>query len=79
MSAHHNNENSHSHNGHETTTTHVEHHAVGPWQLLVESDLLNVLVLALAIAYLGNKFIPKMIDERKKQISKELNLSLIHI
>ena len=47
-------------------------HLVGPWQVLVESDLLNVLILALAIVYLGNKFLPKIIDERKKQISKEL-------
>ena len=57
-------------------TTHSEvsqgHHEVGPWQILVESDLLNVLILALAIVYLGNKFLPKMADERKKQISKEL-------
>ncbi len=44
----------------------------GPWQILVESDLLNVLILALAFVYLGNKFLPQIIDQRKKQISKEL-------
>ena len=47
-------------------------HSVGPWQVLVESDLLNVLILALAFIYLGNKFLPQIIDQRKKQISKEL-------
>ncbi len=47
-------------------------HETGPWQVLVESNLLNVLILALALVYLGNKFIPKMIDQRKTQISKEL-------
>ena len=44
----------------------------GPWQIFVESNLLNVLILALAFVYLGNKFIPKIVDQRKNQISKEL-------
>ena len=44
----------------------------GPWQVLVESNILNVLILALAFVYLGNKFIPKIVDQRKNQISKEL-------
>lgn len=47
-------------------------HSFGPWQVFVESNLLNVLVLVLAIVYVGNKFLPKIADERKKQISKEL-------
>lgn len=57
------------------TQSHTEthgHHEVGPWQVIVGSNLLNVLILALAFAYLGNKFLPKMVDERKKQITKEL-------
>ncbi len=53
------------------TQVHV-HHETGPWQVLVESNLLNVLILALAFVYLGNKFLPKIIDQRKKQITKEL-------
>ncbi|MBI3591705.1 MAG: hypothetical protein HY094_10060 [Candidatus Melainabacteria bacterium] len=63
MSAHTNN-NQHS--------ASIEHHKAGPWQILVESDLLNVLILALAMVYLGNKFFPQILDQRKKQISKEL-------
>lgn len=55
-----------------TQAAHGHHHEVGPWQVIVESDLLNVVILALAIVYLGNKFLPKMVDERKKQINKEL-------
>ena len=42
------------------------------WDIIVHSDLLNTLILAFAIIYLGNKFLPKMVDERRKQISKEL-------
>ena len=59
----------------QNTQTHIKAHAkheTGPWQILVESNLLNVLILALAFVYLGNKFIPKVIDQRKNQISKEL-------
>ena len=51
---------------------HTNHHSISLWQILVESNLLNVLILALAFIYLGNKFLPKIIDQRKKQISKEL-------
>ena len=60
---------------HAKTTSHtqVHHHNIGPWQIIVESNLLNTLILALAIVYLGNKFLPKIIDQRKKQISKELD------
>lgn len=47
-------------------------HSIGPYQVLVESNFLNVLILALALVYLGNKFLPKIIDQRKNQISKEL-------
>ena len=65
MSAH-TNQNTEAH-----TQAHI-HHEIGPWQVLVESNLLNVLILALAFVYLGNKFIPKIIDQRKTQISKEL-------
>ena len=57
------------------TKTHTQttmHHEIGPWQILVESNLLNVLILALAFVYLGNKFIPKIVNQRKNQISKEL-------
>ena len=50
---------------------HTEH-APTLWQIIVESDLLNVIILAGAIIYLGNKFLPKIVDQRKKQISKEL-------
>jgi len=48
------------------------HHETGPWQVLVESNLVNVLILALAFVYLGNKFLPQIINQRKNQISKEL-------
>ena len=57
------------------TKTHTQakmHHETGPWQILMESNLLNVLILALAFVYLGNKFIPKIVNQRKNQISKEL-------
>ena len=50
----------------------VHEHTNGPWQILVESNLLNVLILAIAMVYLGNKYLPQIIDNRKKQISKEL-------
>lgn len=49
------------------------HHEIGPWQVIVESDLLNVVILAIALVYLGNKFLPKIVDERKRQITKELD------
>lgn len=42
------------------------------WDILVKSDLLNVIILAIAIIYLGNKFLPKIIEQRKNQIKKEL-------
>ena len=45
---------------------------LNPWKILVESNLLNIIILAMAIIYLGNKFLPKIVNERKKQISKEL-------
>ncbi len=60
---------------HESNTqshTASHHHEIGPWQVIVESDLLNIVILALAIVYLGNKFLPKFVDERKRQITKEL-------
>ena len=47
-------------------------HSVSPWQVIVGSNLLNVIILAIAIIYLGNRFLPQIIDQRKKQISKEL-------
>lgn len=47
-------------------------HQIGLWDVLVKSDLLNVIILAIAFIYLGNKFLPQMVDQRKKQISKEL-------
>lgn len=51
----------------------AEHdHNIGPWQVLVESNFLNFLVLAIIIVYLGNKYLPQVIENRKKQISKEL-------
>lgn len=50
----------------------AHHHEIGPWQVIVESDLLNIIILVAAIVYLGNKFLPKFIDERKIQIIKEL-------
>ncbi len=62
----------HTNNSHHSTASVQQHHEVGPWQILVESNLLNVLILALAFVYLGNKFLPQIIDQRKKQISKEL-------
>lgn len=62
----------HQGNTHAYTQAHA-HHEIGPWQVIVESDLLNVVILALAFVYLGNKFLPKMVDERKKQINKELD------
>lgn len=42
------------------------------WDILVKSDLLNIAVLLIVLIYLGNRFLPKIIEERKKQISKEL-------
>lgn len=52
---------------------HVNHIAEPTfWDILVKSDLLNVIILAIAIIYLGNKYLPKIIDGRKNQISKEL-------
>lgn len=47
-------------------------HASNMWDILIGSDLLNVIILAIAIIYLGNRFLPKIIDQRKNQISKEL-------
>ena len=62
----------HTNNGEHLASTAQHHHEIGPWQVLVESNLVNVLILALAFIYLGNKFLPKIVDQRKKQISKEL-------
>ena len=50
----------------------MSEHGNNLWHILIESDLLNVIILAIAIIYLGNKFLPQIIDQRKKQISKEL-------
>lgn len=50
----------------------AHHHVPGAWDIFVNSNLLNILILALALIYLGNKFLPGVIDQRKKQISKEL-------
>lgn len=47
-------------------------HSIGLWQILVESDLLNIILLIGAIIYLGNKFLPKIIEQRKNQIISEL-------
>lgn len=56
-----------------TTQAHAHTaHQPNAWDMFVGSNLLNVLILAIALVYLGNKFLPKMIDERKRQISKEL-------
>lgn len=65
-----------SHQGNHTqahTAAPHGHHEIGPWQVVVESNLLNVVILALAFVYLGNKFLPKIVDERKRQITKELD------
>lgn len=51
---------------------HVDMQAHSLWDILVKSDLLNIVILALAIVYLGNKFLPQVIEQRKKQINKEL-------
>ena len=56
----------------EAHTQAVAHHPHSMWDVFVKSDLLNVIILAIAIVYLGNKFLPKIIDQRKRQISKEL-------
>ena len=42
------------------------------WDILVKSDLLNVIILAIAFVYLGNKYLPKIIDKRKEQLTKEI-------
>ena len=63
------------HTNHNTTVhtkAEAHHHAPTSWDILVKSDLLNVLILAVALIYLGNKFLPGVVDQRKKQISKEL-------
>ena len=65
MSAHTKNSNQHS-------AVSIQHHQAGPWEVLVGSNLLNVLILALAFVYLGNKFLPQIVNQRKNQISKEL-------
>ena len=57
---------------HTAAHTNTHHHTPTVMELIVGSNLLNVLILALAMIYLGNKFFPKMIDEKKKQIGKEL-------
>lgn len=54
------------------THTGAPHHTPSAWDILAGSNLLNVLILAFAIIYLGNKFFPRLIDQRKNQISKEL-------
>ncbi len=58
------------------TASHIKaethHHTPTAWDIVVKSDLLNVLILAVALIYLGNKFLPGIVDQRKKQISKEL-------
>ena len=42
------------------------------WDILVKSDLLNIIILVLIIVYLANRFLPKIVESRKLQISKEL-------
>ena len=42
------------------------------WDILIASNLINVLILAGVIFYLGNKYLPKIIDNRKNQLSKEI-------
>ena len=60
------------HTNHTTTSAHTGHHEIGPWQILVESNLLNTLILVLVIFYLANKYLPGIVNTRKNQISKEL-------
>lgn len=52
---------------------HIKSSGLGPWQILVESNLFNTIILAAVIIYLANKYSPGIIDTRKKQISKELD------
>ena len=56
------------------TSAHTEStpHTYTAWDIIVKSDLANVIILAIVFIYLGNKFLPKIIDQRKNQISKEL-------
>ncbi len=61
-----------SHNTAAHTKAEGHHHIPTAWDLVVKSDLLNVFILAIAFVYLGNKFLPGIVDQRKKQISKEL-------
>ena len=64
-----------NHTNHNTvahTKAEAHHHSPTAWDIFVKSDLLNVLILAFALIYLGNKFLPGIVDQRKKQISKEL-------
>lgn len=55
-----------------TNSAHIGHHEIGPWQILVESNLLNTLILVIVIVYLANKYLPGLVNARKNQISKEL-------
>ena len=52
----------------------LEHtnHTPNLWEIIVGSNLFNVIILAIAFIYLGNRFLPKIMDERKKQITREL-------
>ena len=63
----------------EHTSTHSHtgstHHTPTVWDIVVKSDLLNVLILAAVLIYLGNKYLPKILEQRKNQISKELELA----
>ena len=49
---------------------HTSHYTL--WDILVKSNLLNVIILALVFIYLGNKYLPKLIDKRKEQLTKEI-------
>jgi len=57
---------------HASTEAHDSHHEVGVWQILFESNLLNMVILAAVVIYLANKYIPKILTTRKDQISREL-------
>lgn len=42
------------------------------WDILINSNLINVLILAVVLIYLSNKYLSKIIDNRNNQMSKEL-------
>lgn len=42
------------------------------WDILINSNLINVLILAVVLIYLSNKYLSKIIDNRNNQMSKEI-------